>query len=126
MNILMVSDGYFPERVGGSYRYLSGLSRELVRRGHQVHVLVPKIEKPLSDIETIDGVVIHRFEYIRVLPLVSFLSQVINSRRMFKKILREVKPSMISFHHALPSFGIVTLKSIKKRLRLDDHLDYDR
>ena len=114
MNILMVSDGYFPERVGGSYRYLSGLSRELVRRGHQVHVLVPKIEKPLSDIETIDGVAIHRFEYIRVLPLVSFLSQVINSRRMFKKILREVKPSMISFHHALPSFGIVTIRAIKK------------
>ena len=114
MNILMVSDGYFPERVGGSYRYLSGLSGELVRRGHQVHVLVPKIEKVLSDIETIDGVVIHRFEYIRVLPLVSFLSQVINSRRMFKKILREVKPSMISFHHALPSFGIVTIRAIKK------------
>ncbi len=114
MNIFMVSDGYFPERVGGSYRYLSGLSGELVRRGHQIHVLVPKIEKGLSDIETIDGVVIHRFEYIRVLPLLSFLSQVINSRRMLKKILTEVKPSMISFHHALPSLGIVTLKSIKR------------
>ncbi len=113
MNILMVSDGYFPERVGGSYRYLSGLSGELVKRGHQVHVLVPKIEKRLPNVETIDSVVIHRFEYIRILPLVSFLSQVVNSRRMFRKISGEVKPSLISFHHALPSLGIATLKSTK-------------
>src|SRR3989338_8822149 len=113
MNILMVSDGYFPEKVGGSYRYLAGLSRELVRRGHNIHVIVPKIEDGLSDTETINSVTIHRYRYSKTSPLINLISQIINSRKIFNKILTEAKPSLINFHHALPSLGIVKLKSIK-------------
>jgi len=109
----MVSDGYFPEKVGGSYRYLAGLSRELVRRGHNIHVIVPKIEDGLSDTETINSVTIHRYRYSKTSPLINLISQIINSRKIFNKILTEAKPSLINFHHALPSLGIVKLKSIK-------------
>jgi len=109
----MVSDGYFPEKVGGSYRYLAGLSRELVRRGHKVHVIVPMLEDGLPDTDVINGVVIYRYRYSKTSPLINFISQIINSRKIFNKILTEVKPSLINFHHALPSLGIVKLKSIK-------------
>ena len=113
MKILMVSDGYFPERIGGSYRYLTALSMELTKRGHEVHVIIPKSAEGLKENEIINGVVMHRFNYNRRLPAISFLSQIIGSRRKFKEILREIKPSLINFHHALPSIGIISIKLIK-------------
>ena len=114
MKILMVSDGYFPERISGSYRYLTALSMELTKRGHEVHVIIPKSAEGLKENEIINGVVMHRFNYNRRLPVISFLSQIIGSRRKFKEILREIKPSLINFHHALPSIGIISIKQIKR------------
>ena len=67
----------------------------------------------MSDTETINSVTIHRYRYSKTSPLINLISQIINSRKIFNKILTEAKPSLINFHHALPSLGIVKLKSIK-------------
>ncbi len=62
MRILQISSEYPPQKVFGLGRYVSDLSRELVRQGHEVHVLTNSIGGAARD-EVELGVHLHRVEY---------------------------------------------------------------
>jgi glycosyltransferase involved in cell wall biosynthesis len=62
MRILHVSSEYPPLQVFGLGRYVSDLSRELAKQGHEVHVLTNSIGGPDQEIEE-RGVKIHRVDF---------------------------------------------------------------
>lgn len=59
MKILQVS-AYSPPNIGGSERYCHELSKRLVERGHEVHLVTSKLERDSLSNETIDGIHVHR------------------------------------------------------------------
>ena len=59
MRICMVSQ-YLP-RVGGIERIVSSLATNLVKEGHEVHVVTPLLEDTNEE-EQLDGVYIHRYK----------------------------------------------------------------
>lgn len=62
MRILQVSSEHPPIQVFGLGRYVCDLSRELVRQGHQVHVLTNYIDGTEQDVVD-SGVSIHRVDF---------------------------------------------------------------
>ena len=63
MNLLMMSYE-FPPLGGGGSRVVHGLSRELVRQGHQVDVVTMHY-RGLSRAEDVDGVQVRRVPCLR-------------------------------------------------------------
>lgn len=61
MHILTVSQLLYPDTVGGSERVLYEQARGLVRRGHEVTVLVQRARPELADEEAIDGMRVLRY-----------------------------------------------------------------
>ena len=62
MKIAQVNVYFQPFMVGGAEWYVYNISRELVRRGHEVHVFTSASydEKKAPESETIDGIFVHR------------------------------------------------------------------
>src|SRR5262245_28933077 len=58
MNILMLSEASYPRHPGGAGKSSHVLAAGLAARGHEVRILCP-CEEP-TEIETIDGVEVHR------------------------------------------------------------------
>jgi glycogen synthase len=62
MRILHIASEYPPQKIFGLGRYVSGLSRELVAQGHEVHVLTNSIGGSKRDLVE-RGVEIHRVDF---------------------------------------------------------------
>lgn len=72
MKILMLSRLYHPY-VGGVEKHIQYLSKELIRKGHEITVITSKYDKNLRDREKVNGVHVVRFSYpkIKLLGLIS-------------------------------------------------------
>lgn len=65
MKILFVTKYYLP-RVGGVEKQVSGLSEQLIKKGHSVTVLTTKFDASLKEKEKIDGVNVLRGNFPRI------------------------------------------------------------
>ena len=61
LHIVMVMPTYLPETYGGAEQQGRKFSKELVRRGHKVTILAPRLHKSTLLKEDMDGVRIIRF-----------------------------------------------------------------
>lgn len=94
MNILMVTDVFFPDTIGGSGRVVYEVSKHLTRRGHNVYLLTPRL-KNKSEKEFLEGFWIYRYS-------IPFLG----SYQIFLQILREVSLDLINFHQPFSGLSI--------------------
>ena len=58
MRLCFVAPGYYPDR-GGAEEYVRALAERLVRKGHEVHALVPAGAEAGAE-EELGGVQVHR------------------------------------------------------------------
>ncbi|MDD5072262.1 MAG: glycosyltransferase family 4 protein [Candidatus Omnitrophica bacterium] len=111
LNILMATEAFYPDGIGGAHTYVYNLSKYLIRQGHRVYVITIKNgESALAD-EDIEGIKVLRYK-TPISGLFLFVRRpicsIINSRRLFCSIAKEVKFDVINFHLALPAFGLST------------------
>lgn len=111
MKICIVSTGhpkrdYIPPELGGGLQsILWGISKELVKKGYEVHILTKKQNKQ-GDFETIGGIQIHRINtHTNNIPL----SILIFSCLAYKRI-RSLNPDIIQSYGRVPTFLLSKLK----------------
>jgi glycosyltransferase involved in cell wall biosynthesis len=125
MRILHVNPFFYPY-LGGTENYLYELCRRLSRR-HDVSVVTSKLPGTI-DLETIEGIRVHRVKSIVLKKLPAFLpppfSIPINFRKKFERICREENPDIIHLHNRFfINFSSVAFwkESLRKPLFLTLH-----
>ena len=116
MNLLLVTEGLYPDGVGGVQTYVYELARNLVARNHNVFVLTPRFISELPVEEEIEKIKIFRYNSASSGPLLfirrPFLS-IFNAFLLFKKLNKNIPFDIINFHFSLPAFGINLFSSKK-------------
>lgn len=105
MRALMVTDCYYPW-IGGGTTYVHEVSRRLVQRGHEVHVLMPRWEKTWQRKETIEGVQVFRHDVIDM-PLLRYWTQIFNIQKDFRQLNDRRSYDVIVFHQFASALGVV-------------------
>jgi glycosyltransferase involved in cell wall biosynthesis len=102
MRIALTIPWFLPNRGGAEYGALE-LSRHLVRRGHEVHVLTPRFRLAWPSYETRDGVRVHRFPSFGLpgLRRASELAHTLWSNAFVPGLLARIKPDLIHMHYIL-------------------------
>jgi glycosyltransferase involved in cell wall biosynthesis len=99
MKIIFSIMGYFPDLVGGAWKYASGLAEALAERGHEVGVIVPQARPDLPLREELNGV------HIRRLPRPSqpggFMRTWVSDNRELKRVIEsgELDPDALFINH---------------------------
>lgn len=111
MNILMATEAFYPDGIGGAHTYVYNLSKNLIRQGHDVYIItIERKEGALAE-ENIEGIKVLRYKTPLTGPFLFIrrpILSIINSRRLFRSIAKKVKFDIINFHLTLPAFGINT------------------
>ncbi|NLZ73186.1 MAG: glycosyltransferase family 4 protein [Bacteroidales bacterium] len=118
MRIAFVTFEYPPRIEGGAGIYAASLTKELVKIGHEVHVLTPCSTGSVRE-EVIDGVYVHRVDVIDK-PYLLALSFWINLREALNSLNRQLKgvdilhgnnlTNLLIFQKTIPQ--IVTIHSL--------------
>jgi glycosyltransferase involved in cell wall biosynthesis len=116
VKILMLSD-YFHPHLGGVEEAVRMVSRRLVDRGHEVHVIALNTDG-VADREVLDGIVVHRaptVELTRWLGLQCALP--VGAPPLLLRLAREVEPDLIHTHNLFFSTSLlaVGLKQVVRR-----------
>ena len=110
LKFLHVTMNYPPAHFGGDARFVEYLSNELIRAGHEVHVLhnpsvfelLRKKKAPDLDSVTQGGVRRHvhrpRMPRLDTLVALNFGSSV-SSVDQYERLLKEVKPDVVHWHN---------------------------
>lgn len=109
MNILFVTESFYPDGVGGIHTYVYELAKALVSKKHRVCVIAPRFNKTLKKEENIDGVKIFRYNSISegfLLYLRRPVLSVVNSYFLFLKLKKKYFFDVVNFHSVLPAFAI--------------------
>ena len=61
MRFIFLSAGYYPDQVGGAFRYVTEVTERLAARGHHVTVIFPGDGKQTSSGKSPAGATLHRF-----------------------------------------------------------------
>lgn len=108
---LMTSSYYPPYHIGGDAVHVKYLSEELVKLGHEVHVMFsldgyrykkPNFNGPLNNIEKINGVYLHPLQAPLgkiELYLTYFSGRSYFIKKKFCEILKEIKPDVVHHHN---------------------------
>lgn len=114
--ILVFSDFFFPDSMGGANKMAYYSSQGFVKKGHRVLLITRRARPDLPDRETIEGIEVFRYD----LPRKTFTSYHFSARPQIRKILncleREgVKPlDLIILHQALVALEAVTHSFIRE------------
>ena len=101
MKIAMV--GQFPPHIGGVGVHIHTLSKELVKKGHEVYV----ITYPHNDIEDIDGIHVIGTSGVNI-PGIRGLMFKRNARKALEKLIKEVDIDIIHGHFLFPAGAAAT------------------
>lgn len=117
LNILIVTEAFYPDAIGGAHTYVYNLARNLVKRNHKVFVLTLKMNREAPSQEVIEGIKVFRYNSVPEGPLAFIrrpILSIVNSYRLFNKITRNIKFDILHFHSSLPTFGINLSSNSKK------------
>ncbi|MGA1844561.1 MAG: glycosyltransferase family 4 protein [bacterium] len=110
MNILVLTDFFFPDSMGGANKMAFCTSRGLAGRGHKVFIVVRRARPELADQETIEGIEVYRYD----LPKKTFASFNVSARPQIRNILRNIEGSghvpldIVILHQPLAAAEAVT------------------
>ena len=106
MNILILTDVFFPDTIGGAGRVAHYLCLELSKKGHEVHVITRnKDAKLLSYEKFYQTFFVHRFLLPQNESLSLFFKEVIKSFSLTKKICKEIPFDLICIHQSMAAIG---------------------
>lgn len=97
MNILVVSDVDLAGEGSGAERVLAAHCRGLAKRGHTVYLIAGTRGHPVTAVEEIQGVRVHR--YRRSLGA--------GSHRLFRILARQIPFAVVIFHQPLSAFWVL-------------------
>ena len=83
LKILVLTDFFFPDSVGGANKMSFYTAQGLVNKGHRVSVITRRVRPELADRETIKGIEVYRYD----LPRKSYLSFKISACPQIRNIL---------------------------------------
>lgn len=116
LNILMATEAFYPDGIGGAHTYVYNLSKSLIQQGHNVYVItIERKEGALAE-ENIEGIKVLRYKTPLSGPFLFIrrpILSIINSRRLFRSVAKKIKFDIINFHLTLPAFGINTCPASK-------------
>lgn len=145
MKILILSDLYPPETIGGAEKHASSDCERLANRGHDVDVISTGVDAPRSSYKLTEknGVTVHRFRPLNVHApyeyqdastsekLVKHLLEVWNPHpyRMIKHQVQELNPDVIHIHNyrgfSGSVFNAVAVSEAPVVLTLHDYASLD-
>jgi len=106
MKILILTDVFFPDTVGGAGRVAYHLSSELSLREHEIHVITRNTEGELPDHQEIHhNLSVHRFRSTRKESFLSLLSEIKNTASLNRYLTRDISFDLICTHQSLVSIG---------------------
>lgn len=104
MNILIVTQFFFPDTIGGAGRYARDLAAGLVARGHRVVVLTSQpVGTPAE--ELLDGIRVVRYGSLRRWWHVP--ASLVAVCRLFRRLHRQQPFDLISIHQSLPALALL-------------------
>ena len=109
MRFVFISLGYFPEIVGGAYRYVTELAERLASRGHDAEVIFPAPGGKAAASITRHGVHLHSFDNAEGHFFLNWRAENARARALLEK-LQNPKPALLIPCHAF--FG-PALRSVK-------------
>ena len=106
MKILILTDVFFPDTVGGAGRVAYHLSSELSLREHEIHVITRNKEGELPDHQEIHrNLSVHRFPSTRKESFLSFLSEIKSTASLSRYLTRDISFDLVCTHQSLVSIG---------------------
>jgi len=111
LKILTVASWYHPDAEGGALRVASDIATGLANRGHEVHVLTSRPRPELPEVETIDGVVVHRYSTKGSRGHKLFFSMSRGVRSQLKDLCSQVKFDAVHVHHLFSAHAAVSARS---------------
>jgi glycosyltransferase involved in cell wall biosynthesis len=114
MKILILTDVFFPDTVGGAGRVAYHLSSELSLREHEIHVMTRNTEGGLPDHQEIHhNLSVHRFRSTGKESLLSFLSEIKNTASLNRYLSRDISFDLVCTHQSLVSIGPLMSTSLR-------------
>jgi glycosyltransferase involved in cell wall biosynthesis len=104
---MMLGDAVYPDKVGGSWRFLHDMAEGLSARGHRVDVLVPKASPGLPERQLLDGFTLWRYGDANKGPA-SQLRLAMALRRQMLALSKE-EWDLINYHFAWPSVASIPM-----------------
>ena len=114
MKILMLADVFFPDTIGGAGRVAYHLSRELAKKGHEVHVLTRNPDGNLPSHQKMEAnLFAHRFTIPNREGLRFFVSEIKNTYREAVRADRKLAFDLICAHQSLVASGPLLSSAIR-------------
>ncbi len=105
MRLLFAHTSTLPDRMGGSERVVWQLARELVRRGHEVRIVVPRLAAALPLSSTIDGVTIRRYRDPLSSSAMAYVPSLLVAGVAVRAAARSWPPDLVHAHHGISGLG---------------------
>jgi len=109
MNILVLSDAFWPDHTGGISKSLLSEVEELVARGHRIVVVTRRLRRNLPFHEMREGYELHRYPspsrgttFYRIYPLISLRQMPKLAARLHRKFCFDVA----YVHNAFQAVGL--------------------
>ena len=118
LNILIISEAFFPDSEGGAHTYVYYLARSLLARGHRVSLITLKARADLKDEETVDGIKVYRYSAPlkgRLIYLRRPFLSAIRAYTAFKKALKTTDFDIINIHSVIPAVAILRHSQARKK-----------
>ena len=113
----MVTNLFYPLK-GGSEHVVYEISRGLVKRGHEVHVLTEKTESHWPLYECVEGIHVHRCTVHFAHSPIRFVSGLLNAGKLFKLLNKSHLFDVLHFHLTLSSVGVLLCRSSRHLARI--------
>ncbi len=114
MRILILTDVFFPDTVGGAGRVAYHLSNELSLREHEIHVITRNTGGELPDHQEINrNLSVHRFLSRRKESFLSFLSEIKCTASLNRYLTRDISFDLVCTHQSLVSIGPLMSSSLR-------------
>jgi len=117
LNVLMLSWEFPPFKVGGLAAHVYDLSKMLVKKGYNIHVVTCSFPGA-ADYELVDGVHVHRFDAYEI-PAPEFLQWDLNMNILMEKkaieIVKEHDIDIIHAHDWLVASAAIGLKHLFRK-----------
>jgi len=116
LRFLMVTTHFPPQHLGGDAVFVEYLSKELVKKGHEVHVfhnpasydLVRSARQPSKEVETVTGLFRHPYHSRlgRVNPIIALtIGRWGGAEKRLLELSREMKPDVVHWHNTRGFIG---------------------
>ena len=109
LNVFLIADVSIANMIGGAERVLYEESTRLAKREHTVKVLTRKLPYHSLEMEDVNGVEEHRYNFQEKLFPFFFKSIMSDCRRTFRSLEESFSFDIINFHQPFSAIGVLSL-----------------